>query len=57
MLKSIFSSLTSTVRTPAASGAIRSLTAAEVAAVAGGPEIGHDIQPTFTVTVAVPPKA
>jgi hypothetical protein len=52
MLKAIFANLTQTNAAPAAP-AIRVLSAGEVAAVAGGPELGHDVKPNALI-VSVP---
>ena len=53
MLKNIIASLTRTNAAPAAP-AIRELSAMEVNAVAGGPEMGHDVQPN-AMALALPP--
>jgi hypothetical protein len=61
-MKSIFSVLSnafSNTAAPAAAAPMRSLSAAEVASVAGAPEIGHDgfplaVTTTLAVAVAIP---
>lgn len=53
MLKAIIATLTQTNAAPAAP-AIRVLSASEVAAVAGGPEVGHDVKPMALITPPVP---
>ena len=53
MLKAIIANLTQTNAAPAAP-AIRVLSATEVAAVAGGPEMGHDVKPNALIAPPVP---
>jgi hypothetical protein len=55
-MQSIFSVLNrafSTNAAPVATTAMRDLTAAEVTAVAGAPELGHDVVPFAAVNSAV----
>ncbi|WP_157201060.1 hypothetical protein [Massilia sp. Root351] len=59
-MQSIFSVLSSAFSTnaaPVATTAMRELSTAEVTAVAGAPELGHDLVPYAAATITVAAKA